>query len=612
MTKFIFFAVMTGILGCCPGWTEEPRDLQSDTWVAIDEAGRILPAGGKSLPPRKEKRVGIFYFLWHGAHGYDHHRDPADANEGVIPPGPQDNASPHDLTQWQAEGADPANLGELRSFHHWGQSEYGYYLSDDEWVIRRHLRSLTDAGVDVLIFDATNGFTYRKTYLQILKVIEALRAQGEATPQVAFLTHFRAAAAVPKLRKELYDPGHYRDLWFRWKEKPLLMTSAEVASSQPELSDFFTVRKSWAWSDRDGWFGDGRHAWPWIDRYPQKFGWDTDPGKPEFISVSAAGHATLGEGRSYHRKRQPPREKQRPYEGEFFAEQWKHALKVDPAFLMVTGWNEWVAMYFQAKEGETMLGRPAEAGSPVFVDLYSTEYNRDVEPDNSVAGDNLYYQMVAGIRRFKGARPPPPASAETEISLCADPKDWEKVEPEFRDSAGDTGHRNHPGWGRIGAYTHTSGRNDIVAAKVARDRERVVFAATTAAPLSPPSDPGWMELFLNTDRDFSSGWFGFDLKLGAPTGLQEKDGVTRFNRPILKYCEGQWVPTGKSAAGTTQGNLVEIAVPRPLLPEPLGFYFKWADHPAGDGHILDLEKGGDTAPNRRFLYHFQTARPSGN
>lgn len=88
MTNFILFAVVAGILGCRPGWTAELRDLQSDTWVAIDEAGRILPAGGKSLPPRKEKRVGIFYFLWHGAHGYDHHRDPADADEGVIPPGP--------------------------------------------------------------------------------------------------------------------------------------------------------------------------------------------------------------------------------------------------------------------------------------------------------------------------------------------------------------------------------------------------------------------------------------------------------------------------------------------------------------------------------------------
>jgi hypothetical protein len=36
---------------------------------------------------------------------------------------------------------------------------------------------------------------------------------------------------------------------------------------------------------------------------------------------------------------------------------------------------------------------------------------------------------------------------------------------------------------------------------------------------------------------------------------------------------------------------------RSLFPEPLDFHFKWADHPAGEGHIHGLEKGGDTAPN---------------
>lgn len=605
MTVTLWLTFLSAILIRTASGSVEPRDLQSDTWVARDEAGRILPTSEEVGPIRQQKRVGIFYFLWHGLHGYDQHANPTDGREGVKPPGPNDQSSPHDLTRWLAGGGDPAKLGALQSFHHWGRSENGYYLSDDEWVIRRHLRSLSDAGVDVLILDATNGFTYRDVYRNLFRIMGEMRAAGEPTPQAAFITHFKAAATIKKLREELYDPGLHPELWFRWKQKPLLMTSAEVATAQPDLGEFFTVRKSWAWSDPAGWFGDGRHAWPWIDRYPQKFGWDADPGKAEFISVAVAGHATLGQGRSHQRGVQPPAGKEKPYEGRFFAEQWKHALKVDPAFLMVTGWNEWVAMYFQAKEGDVMLGQPAEPGSPVFVDLYSTEYNRDVEPDDTVAGDNLYYQMVAGIRRFKGARPLPPASRETSIPLRADPKDWETVQPEFRDSAGDTEHRNHPGWGRIGSYTHTSGRNDIVAAKVARNRERVVFAATAKDALSPETDPGWMELFLNTDRDFSSGWFGFDLKFGAPTGLQEKDGVTRFNRPILKYSESRWVPTGKSAAGTTQGNLVEIAIPRPLLPEPLDFYFKWADRPAGEEHILDLEKGGDTAPNRRFLYHFR-------
>lgn len=593
------------LIGLTTAQSSEPRDLRSDTWVAVDEAGRTLPTGDQSSGPKKDKTVGIFYFLWLGTHGYDQHSDPTGDGQGATPPGPGDTRSPHNLTQWLAGGGDPADLGAPKSFHHWGEPEYGYYLSDDDWVIRRHMRSLTDAGVDVLIFDVTNGFTYRDVYMNLFRVMSEMRSEGEPTPQAAFLTHFNAAPTIEKLRKELYDPGLYKDLWFQWQGKPLLMTSTEVAGENPELADFFTVRKSWAWSPREGWFGNGRNAWPWIDRYPQGFGWDSEPDKAEFISVGVAGHATLGEGRTYHNKTQATPENERPYEGKFFAEQWKRALEVDPAFLMVTGWNEWVAMHNKANPGDVMLGQPAKPGSPIFVDLFSTEYNRDVEPDNTAEGDNLYHQMVAGIRKFKGARPAPVAGPEVKIPLQANPADWTSVEPEFFDAAGDTAHRDHPGWGSVGSYRHTLGRNDIVTGKVARDAQHVVFSATTAAPLSPATDPGWMELFINTDHNFATGWFGFDLRLGPADDVRQEDGVTRFRRPILKRSGKAWIPTGETASGVMRQNFVEIALPRPLFPEPLNFTFKWADHPAGDTHILDLEKGGDTAPNRRFQYHFR-------
>jgi hypothetical protein len=596
---------LVAALGVLPAWSADLRDLQSDTWVAIDEAGRSLPSRVDAPVASADKVVGIFYFLWHGAHGYDRHANPVDAGEGVKAPGPSDTNSPYDLTQWLAAGGDAAKLGELQSFHHWGRSEHGYYLADDDWVIRHHLRSLRDAGVDVLIFDATNGFTYRDVYMNVFRIMAEMRASGEPTPQAAFLTHYNAQSAIEKLRRELYDPELYRDLWFQWKGKPLLLTSAEVAAANPGLSDFFTVRKSWAWSEREGWFGDGHHAWPWIDEYPQDYGWDTDPDKAEFVSVSVAGHATRGEGRSYRDKMQPEPGAEEPHAGKFFAEQWRRALAVDPEFLMVTGWNEWVAMYFQAKEGDIMLGRPARPGAPVFVDLYSTEYNRDVEPDDTPAGDNLYYQMVAGIRQFKGSRPAPRSGPERSISLDANPDDWAGVQPEFFDSAGDTTHRHHPGWGSAGVYTHTLGRNDIVSTKVARDKSRVVFAAKTASAMTPPSDPGWMELFLNTDRDFTTGWSGFDLKLGPVEEFGEEDGVMRFGRAVLKFADGKWTASGQAATGAVRENFLEVAIPRSLFPEPQDFYFKWADQPAGEKHIRDLEKGGDTAPNRRFLYHFR-------
>ena len=36
----------------------------------------------------------------------------------------------------------------------------GYFLSYDEWVYRKDMSMLQDAGVDVLIMDVTNGVRY--------------------------------------------------------------------------------------------------------------------------------------------------------------------------------------------------------------------------------------------------------------------------------------------------------------------------------------------------------------------------------------------------------------------------------------------------------------------
>ncbi len=41
-------------------------DTHSDTWTATDALGRRLPNYAEAGPPRKDRFVGIFYFLWLG------------------------------------------------------------------------------------------------------------------------------------------------------------------------------------------------------------------------------------------------------------------------------------------------------------------------------------------------------------------------------------------------------------------------------------------------------------------------------------------------------------------------------------------------------------------
>ena len=105
-------------------------------------------------------------------------------------------------------------------------------------------------------------------------------------------------------------------------------------------------------------------------------------------------------GRSYHGGRDDEREDGYLY-GLNFAEQWEYALQVDPDYVFVTGWNEWIA-------GRQELWGGVENA---FADEFIDEYSRDIEPTKGKLKDHYYYQFVNYVRRFKGASPAPAASA---------------------------------------------------------------------------------------------------------------------------------------------------------------------------------------------------------
>lgn len=196
------------------------RDIFPDTWAATDDLGRQLPLFPEAPAPRPDRTVGIFYFLWHGAH---------------IQGGPYDvtkilTADPHAM-----EKPESPLWGPLHAPHHWGESIFGYYLTRDDSVLRKHAQMLADAGVDMVIFDVTNQVTYRDDYLELLRVWAQARSLGNRTPQVAFLTPFWAPAKViHELWKDLYAPGLFSDLWFQWEGKPLILADPDLLFTREE------------------------------------------------------------------------------------------------------------------------------------------------------------------------------------------------------------------------------------------------------------------------------------------------------------------------------------------------------------------------------------------
>jgi len=255
MARLFYMAAFMGL-----ALSARAQDTMSDTWAGVDALGRELPCEGQAPQARTNRFVGVFYYLWQGAHGYDRHQSPAGEAQDIHVPGPADTNSPYNISEILKKPVGERVWGPHHGFHHWGEPLFGFYVAKDEWVIRKHAQMLADAGVDVIAFDVTNALHYRAIYMNILRIYAEIRAAGGRTPAITFLTHSAHERVVRQLYDDLYAKGLYKELWFMWKGKPLLM--ADPDKLDDKLKQFFSLRQSWAWTQGQTWFGDGQDRWP--------------------------------------------------------------------------------------------------------------------------------------------------------------------------------------------------------------------------------------------------------------------------------------------------------------------------------------------------------------
>ena len=596
-----------------------PTDLMADTWVATDALGRTLPGNADCGSPRTNKLVGIFYFLWH---------DPNQSiglNAGGDPT-KWDNTrylAAHPLTNAQNPWADNPiwqNQTPLTMFY-WGQPALDYYTATDPWVLRRNVALLTAAGVDVLIFDTSNGFTYDAARDALCATIEQMKLEGFKTNlKIAYYTINGSPQEITYLYNTFYSQNRYSDLWLYWQGKPMVIgyqsqneypTFANVSSPSAVLN-FFTWRKPDAWT-----WTTGVDQWPYIDKTtPQAYGFHDSPDKVEYVDATCGGWGTENIGHSFTNGIQPAINNQHDPvggtqgQGMFFKQQMNYALKDDPQFLYITGWNEWAAgvLYAGTNGGGSFLGLTIPPNGYCFMDEYNDEYDRDIEPMAGGHTDNYYYQMVGHIRQFKGARPVPAASAPQSINLGGDFSDWSSVGPDYYDRANETQPRN---WissvvTNYPVLTNNSGRNDFTLLKVARDSDYLYFYAQCNSNITSRTGSNWMVLLIDADQNHATGWEGYDyaVNLGGAGA-----GTTTLSRNTSLSDGWVWSAVRNDIPYTLSGNQLMLRVPRTdvgLTNEPIHFDFHWADN-FQTNDIADFGVSGDSAPDRRFNYRYQAA-----
>jgi len=373
---------------------------------------------------------------------------------------------------------------------------------------------------------------------------------------------------------------------------------ASAIGLREEVRDFFALRESWAWTKNQKWFGDGRDKWPWLDHTPQTPGWHDSPDRPEAISVAIAEHPVGNIGRSFHAGKQPPPNKTATEQGLYFAEQWEHALKVDPQFVFVTGWNEWIAQRFLNKGGIKLLGQPLAPGDTYFVDQYSQEFSRDIEPMHGGHGDAYYYQLVSYIRKYKGVRPLPPLKSQP-ITIDGKFDDWPSVHPEFRDTLHDTVQREHPSWKNEPAFSDKTARNDIACAKVSVTDQNIYFYCRARTTLTPPAADNWMTLLIDADHDWKTGCQGYEYAVLMRTVSERTLSLCQIDK------NGQVLGTPVPVDFRYARNELELAVPRAALKltnAKFNLRFKWLDNVPLSADTDAWLLHGDAAPNGRFAW----------
>ena len=566
LSLIISVSLVFGASGCKGKSVADTRNITDNQYAVssistVDSLGRVTLAGDTE----KNKEVGLFYFLWLGAHA---------SGSKIYDVSDLEENNPEAL--YSVNNSDSPE----GAYHFWGEPLYGYYNSNDPWVITRHIELFTMAGIDYLVFDVTNAVTYDTVVHTMLTLLDKYQKQGWDVPKIMFMTNSSTYSVVNYLYNAYYKEGsacYFPNLWYSPNGKPQILGNDmyfdESKSSDVEILNFFDIKNT-QWPNTT--FQD-EEGFPWMSwTYPQMNYNGT-------VSVSVAQH-TAGKmslkdgnwGRGFSQS-DYVNHSDKVDEGLNFQYQWNTALtnsEVNNVF--ITGWNEWIAIKFN------------QNGEMYFVDEFDEEYSRDAEMMKDGYGDNYYLQILKNARDFKYTGAVKYKQSENTIDFN-NSSDWNKIRS-YPDFVGDAMKRNYSDYLGNSTYTDTTNRNDIASVKVTNDGKKLYLRVETADNITPytEDDTNWMNIWLGTDKNGQ----GYNFVINRDYGKIDK-------------CEnGVYTALGDVEINVS-GKVMQIAVPLKLMGENKSpaLRFKVSDNVDGSD-VMNFYIQGDSAPIGRLSYTY--------
>jgi hypothetical protein len=355
----------------------------------------------EGAPP--QTRFGIYYAVWHCP----------------VAPGNPDGRPVYDISRiLQGRGV----WGPVPEFHWWGQPLAGYYcLAKDDAVLKQHAILLRDAGIAFIYVDSSNwpyadnrdkldsASAVAAPFRELLKVWSQVPNAPKIVPWAPLTTDSNM------LQYLLRQLDSYPNLKFVYQGKPLALvvdndTLAVDTARFTAVAATHTLRKMWALypeNPRDRWSfmqacGPGFKASLGTEECRQKYA--VRNGSVEEVPIAGAYQETYMSDQATATPR---------LQGRTFVKQFE-TLSNHPstAVALIYGWNEWIAQRFcfnasgeNSSDSKHCASDQFPDHSRIFVDEYSSEYSKDIEPVAGPLRDYYYRLMKACIALYlEGAK----------------------------------------------------------------------------------------------------------------------------------------------------------------------------------------------------------------
>ena len=576
--------------------------------TGVDSLGRVI---NTAAAKDESKSVGIFYTAGMGFSKVD----------GI-----------YDISKLLEEYGEhlvfyeDSELSPAEAEHWWGEPLYGYYKCADSYIMKKHVELFTAAGIDYIVLDVTNGWTYPVATTYMIEYIVELREQGWDTPQIVYYMHSLNNKTVREVYNDMYSNPEFEEAWYKKDGKPVIIAytdtekdKAEAATrgvtdfsssdydplSQEILDYFYFVEPRWPNDTMASLIGtpiydpDKKTGYAWIEWTQPLPVRDTSLGS--YMNVSVASHPAIPfsfsithGAQNWSRAYNPVLgmdSKNGVMEGTYFQACWDQVLETMPDTIMLVSWNMW-----------TVLKLPYQNGEYMYVDTVTLEYSLSIEMARGAYEDNYYMQSAENIRNYKFTGEAPAREPQT-IDINGSYAQWYITEGVYRQIGQDAYRRMSSSVDGSITYRTTLPENNIQEIRVAHDDNNIYFMLRTEDDISAREDGNlsWMNLFIGAGEPALEGWEGYEYVLNR-SGSDTATDIVKLNADFTGEVVGQ-------AEMKIDGNRMFISVPRNLIgmENETQFYFKAADSVAVPDDIMEYYVSGSVMPMGRLSYEYKMA-----